>query len=387
MIRYCTSCVLPSTKPDLAFSADGRCQACINYSARSEVDYAEREAQFVKILEEEKSSKSSAWDCLVPVSGGKDSTFQIMTIMRLGYNPLAVTARTCDLAPIGRRNLENLRSLGVDHVDISPNPRVRAKLNRIGLEEVGDISWAEHLGIFTLPVRAALLFRVPLIIWGENSQNEYGGPPEKAENRVLDRSWLEEFGGLLGLRVSDIVHRTELSVEDLHLYEYPEAGDLARVGVRGLFLGSYFPWDGVQNMLQAQTKGFEVWPRRIFGSAVNYENLDNYQAGIHDYFKFLKFGFGRAADLASMHVRRGRLTRAQALEISQEADGKFPSSYLDKPLEEILEPLEISLVRFREICDEFTNTSLFETDSRGNLVRDGRGDLVKVNYDNVPGNS
>ncbi len=102
-------------------------------------------------------------------------------------------------------NIENLKHLGVDYVEMSPNPHIRVKLNKIGLKQVGDISWPEHLGIFTIPVRAAVQFNVPLIIWGENPQNEHGGPASAAENNVLNRKWLEEFGGLLGMRVSDLI--------------------------------------------------------------------------------------------------------------------------------------------------------------------------------------
>src|SRR4029079_14857111 len=105
---------------------------------------------------------------------------------------------------IGRKNIENIKRLGVDYVEFSPNPVVRGKLNRIGLTEVGDISWPEHVGIFTIPVRAAVQFEVPLIVWGENSQDEYGGPAAASEKNVLTRRWLEEFVGLLGLRVEDL---------------------------------------------------------------------------------------------------------------------------------------------------------------------------------------
>src|SRR6185312_8077653 len=114
--------------------------------------------------------------CIVPVSGGKDSTFQTLRVLELGLNPLCVTAATCKLTDIGRRNLENLRRLGVDSIEVTPNPLVRRKLNRLALQQVGDISWPEHVAIFTVPVRIAVQLKIPLIIWGENSQHEYGGP-------------------------------------------------------------------------------------------------------------------------------------------------------------------------------------------------------------------
>jgi hypothetical protein len=259
---------------------------------------------------------------------------------------------------------------------------VRAKLNRIGLTQVGDISWPEHVGIFTIPVRAAVQFKVPLIIWGENSQNEYGGPAAAAESNVLNRRWLEEFGGLLGLRVSDLIGIEGLEARDLIPYIYPTDEELAQVGVTGLFLGHYIPWDGLANSVIAQAYGFSTPPEITLGSMVNYENLDNHQTAIHEYFKYLKFGFGRASDHASLHIRRGRLTREMGMEIVKRLDGLFPWEYLGKPLHETLEPLDMSVDEFIAICDQFTNKRVFARDTDGKLIKDKRGNLTKVNYDN-----
>src|SRR5207248_9460841 len=143
----------------------------------------------------------------------------------------------CDLSAIGRKNIEYIKRLGVDYVEFSPDPVIRAKLNRIGLTEVGDISWPEHVGIFTIPVRAAVQYNVPLIVWGENSQNEYGGPAGAAKDNALTRRWLEEFGGLLGLRVSDLVGQNGITERDLVQYTYPADDELSRAGVTGIFLG------------------------------------------------------------------------------------------------------------------------------------------------------
>lgn len=376
-MKRCVRCVLPSTKPDLKFNEIGECNACENFIARSETDWENRRREFLDYV---KTYSRGAWDCIVPVSGGKDSTYQVITLMKLGLRPLAVTSTTCDLTPIGRRNLLNLRNLGVDHIEVSPNPKVRRYLNRIGLEEVGDISWPEHVGIFTIPVRVAIAMDTPLIIWGENSQNEYGGPATAAQSPHLTRRWLEEFGGLLGLRVSDLPENLPGQIEerDLSLYTYPSDEELAKAGVSGLFLGHFFPWDGFSNALVAQASGFETYGHSVEGSVVDYENLDNYQTGIHDYFKFLKFGFGRATDIASLHVRRGRISRNQAMDMVKAHDGKYPSSYLGKSLHEILEPLDMTQEEFDVICDRFTNRSLFEKEADGSLRRDRAGNLSLV---------
>jgi N-acetyl sugar amidotransferase len=383
MLTYCRRCVMPDTKPDLLLDEAGICNACRSYEKRKEVNWDARYKELVSILEKYRQPNGSNWDCIVPVSGGKDSTYQVIRMLQLGLNPLCVTSTTCDLTPLGRKNIENLKCLGVDYVEVTPNPIIRAKMNRLGLTQVGDISWPEHVGIFTIPVRAAVQFNVPLIVWGENSQDEYGGPAAAAENNVLTRRWLEEFGGLLGMRVSDLVGQSGIEQKHLINYIYPTDEELARVGVSGLFLGHYIPWDGLSNALIAQANGFQTYEKVVEGSMVNYENLDNHQTGIHDYFKFLKFGFGRATDLACLHIRRGRLTRQDGLEAVKRLDGRFPWEYLGKSLEEILEPLEMSVDEFIKICDKFTNKKIFARDSSGALVKDRDGNLTKLNYDNV----
>ncbi len=378
---YCNKCFLPDTKPDLQFNNEGICSACESYDNRSTIDWNSRKEDFIELVK--KYSGNSDWDCVIPVSGGKDSTAQVLKILELGFVPLCVTSTTCDPSEIGRSNLDNIRNLGVDLIELSPNPIVRAKLNKIGLEIVGDISWPEHVGIFTIPVRVAVEFKVPLIIWGENSQNEYGGPASASQNHILDNKWLEEFGGMLGLRVSDLASIYGFKPADLAMYQYPSDDDLNRVGVTGVFLGHYFPWDGFNNYFIAQANGFKSLGELVEGSIVDYENLDNYQTGIHDYFKFLKFGFGRTTDLVSVYLRRGRITREQALRMILNHDGRYPWTYLGKKLEDVIEKIGMNITDFDNLCDQFTNKSLFKMDSDGNLIRDKNRNLIKVNYDNI----
>lgn len=382
MIKYCKRCVMPDTKPDLFIDEEGVCNACRSYESRKEADWDERKKELTQVLDKYRSKDGSNWDCIIPVSGGKDSTFQVLRMLQLGMNPLCVTSTTCDQSELGRKNIENIKRLGVDYIEFSPNKDVRKKLNRIGLSQVGDIAWPEHVGIFTVPVKAAVQYKIPLIVWGENSQNEYGGPAAASENNVLNRRWLEEFGGLLGLRVSDLVGLEGIEQKHLIPYMYPSDEELMHVGVTGIFLGYYLPWDGYSNALLAQAHGFTSYHSTVEGSIVNYENLDNHMHGIHDYFKFLKFGFGRATDIACLHVRRGRITREDALELVKLHDGKYPWSYLGKPLKDILGPLDITIEEFDKICDRFTNKKLFMKDSKGNLMRDKQGNLFKIRYDN-----
>lgn len=382
MIRYCRRCVMPDTKPDLKIDDEGVCSACRYHERRKVVDWQARRQQLDAILARYRSADRSDYDCIVPVSGGKDSTYQVIRMLELGMNPLCVTATTDHITELGRANLDNIKRLGVDHVEVSTNPVVRRRINRLALSEVGDISWPEHVAIFTIPVRIAVQMRIPLIVWGENSQDEYGGPATAADDHVLNRRWLEEFGGLLGLRVADLPGQEGIESKDLIQYRYPSDEALRAVGVTGIFLGYFLPWDGWANALIAQAHGFRSYDRFVEGSAANYENLDNAQTGIHDYFKFLKFGFGRATDLVCMQIRRNRLSRADAIEIVKRHDGRFPGSYLGVTLAEILDAIGMTEDEFRRVCDRFTNKKLFQRDAAGALTRDRAGNLTKINADN-----
>jgi len=373
---------MPETKPDLQMDETGVCSACRYFEHRQEIDWNDREQELKSVLSRYRSKDGSNYDCIVPVSGGKDSHVQVIRMLELGMNPLCVTATTDMLSDIGRQNIENIKNLGVDYVEMSVNPNIRRKINRLALTQIGDISWPEHVAIFTIPIHFAVKFNIPLIIWGENPQNEYGGPATAGKDQVLTRRWLEEFGGLLGLRVSDLLLEEGIEPKHLIQYTYPSDEDLQRVGVTGIFLGYFIPWDGYANALLAQANGFITYHKTVEGSVVNYENLDNYQTGIHDYFKFLKFAFGRATDISCLHIRRSRLTRSQGIKLVQKHDGKFPWEYLGKSLDEILAPLDMTVEEFIRICDRFTNKKLFIRDANGRLVKDKHGNLSRINDDN-----
>jgi len=376
MLRYCTQCLYPDTKPDLWFDEQGTCSACRAFAERKAVDWEDRRRQFLELTARYRCTDGSNYDCIVPVSGGKDSTYQVVRLLQHGLNPLCVTAMTDSLSDIGRRNLDNIAKLGVDHIAVTMNPVLRRRLNRIALTEIGDISWPEHVAIFTVPVRMAARLKIPLLVWGENSQNEYGGPAAAQQDNILNRRWLEEFGGLLGLRVTDLIGLDGIEPRNLIQYTYPTDAELKSAGTTGLFLGYYFPWDGYQNALISQGYGFETFPSVVEGSLANYENLDNYRTGIHDYFKFLKFGFGRATDIASNHIRRGRLTRNDAVALVRRHEGRFPWTYLGRPIEAILHEIDMTLDEFHGVCDRFTNKRLFRLDNRGKPVRDRDGNLI-----------
>lgn len=356
-MKYCTKCVYPETKPDIWFNDQGVCSACLAFEERDKVDWKNREAQFEALCAAYRGAGD--YDCIVPVSGGKDSTAQVVRCMDYGLRVLAVTATTDNLSTLGRRNLDNISKLGCDHIEVSVNKPLRNQIAAHTLRTIGDISWPEHITIFTVPVRVAVKLGVKLIVWGENPQNEYGGPKEAQKVFHLTQRWLQEYGGLNGLRVTDLIEQGLATHRDMVQYTYPTQDQLLKAEIVGVFLGQYFAWDGFENAKLATKYGFERCLHPVEGTGYDYENLDNYQTGIHDYFKYLKFGFGRCTDIANNHIRRQRISREEAIDQIRFYDGQFPNTYLGKPLEEILKPLGVEVEEYLHICNFWTNKKLF----------------------------
>ncbi len=380
-MNYCKRCVMPDTRPDQYLNKEGICNACTSFELQNKINWKKREADLRKIIVDKNLDKDK-WNCVVPGSGGKDSTYQIIRAKELGLNPVFVTASTCDLSEVGRHNLENIKKIGFDVIEMSNNTKVRSKINKIGLELLGDISWPEHVSIFTSPVKFALAFDIPLIIWGENPQHEYGGPDDALDNSILDQKWMEEFGGLIGFRVSDLIENYNFKKHELEIYNYPDENILKNKSIQGIFLGYYERWDSLRNYEISKNNGFQGYEKNLEGCYFNFEKIDNYQHGIHDYFKFLKFGFARATDQLSYMIRRNKISRADGIDIIKKIEGKYPKSYMGKPLNKILSKIGITEKKFSEICDNFTNKSIFKTDQAGNLIKDDDGSLVKIKYDN-----
>lgn len=353
-LTRCKICIYPDTRPDTHF-VDGVCSGCRSFSDRQRTDWAANHRELDRILRDA-ADNGAPYDCVVPVSGGKDSTMQVIVLKDLGARVLAVNSGTDYLTPIGRRNLDNLKNY-CDLIEYTPNIEVRKKLVRIGLSHVGDPSYPEHLAIWSIPTRIAVMMKIPLVVWGEQPQREYATPNGVIPATNLDSRWVAQFGGLLGLRLDDVIGMEGLTAEDLQVFRFPSDEDMNKAGTKGIWLGDYLNWDGWQNAFYAQQFGFETWPHPVETSLANYENLDNYLTVIRDYLRSLKYGYTRGTDIACNHVRRGRLTRDAALALEKKTMG-FPKTSLGKPIEEVLEYFGITLEEFKRECDKWTNKEI-----------------------------
>ena len=259
-MRYCKKCVYPDTKPQLNLNTNGICDACRSAEEKEKIDWAARKKELEKILEQYRNKNGSRYDCIIPVSGGKDSHFQTHIIKNMfGLNPLLVSFHPRDFTEVGRKNIENLKNFGVDCIEFTGNPTVYKKLAKFGLIELGDAAWPEHIGIFTVPVQVAVAYKIPLLIWGENPQMEYGGPAAINTKQYLDREWNEKYGGyfLDKIKPQDMV-KYGIDLKDLKPYLYPSDEEIRSVGVTGIFLGYYMKWDARSQVEVVKKLGFNV---------------------------------------------------------------------------------------------------------------------------------
>ena len=354
MIR-CKTCIMPNTRPDTPF-IDCECSACHTYKCRPEIDWDTRRADLIKLLEDHDMR------CIVPSSGGKDSHAQVKLLQDLGADVTCVTATTCHLTPIGRANIDNLAKFATT-IEVTPNRTVRRKLNKLGMELVSDVSWPEHVSIFTTPFNVAAAFGHTLMFYGENPQAEYGGPLGSEKARAMTRRWVTEFGGFLGLRPDDMVGANGVTAKDMAPYQMTKEAMLWTGEAH--FLGAYVPWDNIQNARIANDMGM----RQIIPTTANWwlsENLDNAHTGLHDHAMWRKYMYGRGCAQISVDVRAGRITRKSAMEWCREYDGLFPWIYAGVTLENVIKPLEISKEWLFQTLDKFTDHDLFsgEVDGR-----------------------
>lgn len=370
-MNLCKRCIYPMTRPDTHFSK-GVCSGCWSYFESAQIDWSIRE-QALRELVREAKSRNAPYDVVVPVSGGKDSAYQVIKMIELGAKVLAVNGATDMLSDIGRRNLDNLKRY-CDVVEYTPNIEVRKKLVRLGLFRVGDMSWPEHLSIWSLPTKIAVKFGIPLVVWGEQPQREYAMPEGVVPATNLNSQWVAEYGGMLGMRLADLVGEDGLTERDLEVFRFPSDDVMDDADVKGIWLGDYIKWDGWKNGFIAQQYGFEVLPRPVETSLANYENLDNHVTVLRDWLRFLKFGYSRATDIACNHIRRGRLSREEGLLLTGKAE-KFPTTSLGKPIEEVLSYFDVAPEQFVSECDKWTNPAIFKFEN-GKPVKSADGTPV-----------
>lgn len=362
-MKFCRKCLYPeSSAIPLTFDENGVCSGCRVSEEKKNIDWKMRIQELKKILEKYRSKDGSNYDCIIPVSGGKDSQFQVYLVKEVfGMNPLLVTFNHQFNTEKGIRNLTNMVvNFGCDHIRFTMNPRLLPKLAKLSLKKMGDPCWHCHAGIFTVPVQLAVKMNIPLIVWGEQVFMELGGMYSHNDTVEMTRKFRREHG-MRGYDAEDMVdEESDITLADLKFAIYPSDKELEMVGVRGIYLNNFIPWEQkAQTELMIKKYGFEtsIQPRTF----TTYENVEcPHCNGMHDYLKWLKFGYGRATDTASNLIRSGKLSRKRAIAMVKELDTQRPED-----LDLMLNFLEMSEEDFVKSVERMRNPKAWKKNDRG----------------------
>lgn len=355
-MRFCSNCVMPDTKPGIVLDERGYCNACRTKEVKEKIDWAERWSQLEVIVENIRKKDNPFYDCIVPVSGGKDSWYQAaMLADHFKLKVLCVTLAAHMPTTEGIANLNNMiKDLNVDHMKITIKPSVFRKIRQKCFLRQGEPNWAEHSAMFSSVINTALIYEVPLVVWGEDIAFEFGG---------LQRS--ESKPSALEINSSDLVKEKtifdwlddDVSERDVFFYKYPEIKRLEEAGIQSIYLGHFTRWYGRENYEFAKKRGFMA---RIGGplpgNYLDYDNIDEKLCEINIYFKYLKFGFWRATDQTCYDIWNGRLTREEAVPIVNKLQAESPLTYID----DFLDFHMITREQFIETVERFRNPKIWE---------------------------
>lgn len=326
-MEYCSRCVYPKVSVNLHLDDEGVCSACRVAEAFEAIPadfWARRREKFAEIVEATRKRQTGNYDCIIPVSGGKDSYYQTHVIVKeFGLKPLLVTYHGNNYLPEGDYNRDRMRQVfDADHIVWGPSVEVLKKLNRIGFKMMGDMNWQNHCGIMTAPIIVATRFNIPLMIWGETAWDISGmyEPDDFVEFSARTR----HEHNLRGYEWYDMLKDSvdKITEKDMVWAKYPSDEEILRVGLRGLYIGNFFKWDpNLHTALVKQEYGFKEAEKPFQRTYRKASNLDDrYENGIHDLLKFIKFGYGRASDHASKDIRTGYITRVQGIEYVRNMD-------------------------------------------------------------------
>ena len=346
-LRRCSRCALPETHETILFDEEGVCNVCRQHEYKqSQIDWTAREQELSALIDQYRGKHD--YDCIVPFSGGKDSTFTLYELVhRFKVKPLVVTFDHGFLRPTTLENTDRtIRLLGVDYLKFRPSWKVVRKLMQESLRRKGDFCWHCHTGIFSYPMHVAVKFKVPLVIWGEPS-SEYTSYYGYDEDEEVDERRFNRFVNL-GITAEDMLGMLDgdVTMRDLEPFAYPPIAELRKLHVRSVCLGSYMPWDVKrQYEVIARELGWKGSPVEGVPPGYEYEKVECSMQGVRDYLKFIKRGFSRATHLTSIDIRNQRMSRGEARALIEAHEGQRPAS-----LDLFLEYVGITEDEFNQIA-------------------------------------
>lgn len=345
-MRICTKCVLPESHESIEFDENGVCNICNQAKIKHQsINWGLRKQMLIDICE--KYRNKGRYDCIIPFSGGKDSTYQLWYVVtQLKMKPLVVRYNHWGYRPlVEENNNRTFKKLGVDVLEYRSNWKVIKQLMLASLKETGDFCWHCHTGVFAHTMQVAVMYKIPLVIWGESS-SEYRSYHTAEEIEELDAKAFDQMINL-GINADKMYELLNGQVDkrDLEQFQFPSEDELRLLGAKAIYLGNYIKWNTKQQVevikKELDWKGQEV---EGIPPEYDYEKIECRWQGIRDYCKYIKRGHGRTNHLACIDIRNGEMTRERGLELCEKYDGKRPAS-----LDQFLMLLGISEEEFEHI--------------------------------------
>ena len=352
---------MPDSRPRIEFDEEGICNACRHAENKfKNIDWEARRKEFLELIKPYKS-KDGYWDCIVPWSGGKDSSSIAYRLkFEFGMNPLLVTFSPQIPTEIGNHNREEMIQLGFDHIFFRPDQKVHRKLAKRFFIERGNQKVAWDAGVNAIPVKVAVKFKIPLVFYAEHGESEYGG---KVLNKEAQK--IRDFTEVIEHQIGDDPRNwvgDGISINDLNPYVYPDLGEMENAGIKALYFGYFFKWSMFENYNFLKTKiNFKSHPKgRTYGTFTDWDSVDDKSDNLYYYMQYIKFGFGRAVRDACRMIQNNQMTREEGLELARKYDGEFCSEYF----KDMLEYLDLTKKEFTEIVDKHRNPEIWKKESK-----------------------
>ena len=359
-MKYCKECLQLDTRPGTKFDNEGICPACNYFKTLKNVDWSERRKELDRVVSFGQKNSHSGYDCIIGVSGGKDSTRQAYFVkdvlkmnpllVSLGYPPEQSTQRGVD-------NVSNMINHGFDCININPSPQVWKKLMRKSFLQHTNWAKSTELALFSSVPRLAIAYQIPLIWWGENTALQLGDLNVMGKDGS-DGNNLRKMNTLGGGDITWLIN-DEVKKEHILQYNYPSESEMEKANLRITFLGYFWKdWSLIDNGNFSVLRGLDIRnesPKDI-GDPYGITSLDEDWVGLNQMIKYLKFGFGRISDYVNEDIRLGRLTRNEAIELCEKYDGSCSPKYINS----FCEYIEISESQFWDNVNKSVNKALFK---------------------------
>ena len=354
-IFWCNNCLNMSTRPRITFDQRGWCNACQWMEEKKEMDWSARKKELQDLLDKHRSTDGN-YDCLVPASGGKDGSYLAYQLKhKYKMNPLAVTSRPPLSLELGDKNLEAFIGSGYEHIHVSANLDAMRKLNKLGFIEKGFPYYGWLITIKTVPLIVANKFNIPLIFWGEEGEVEYGGSTELKNKGIFDIEFIKKVYFESGYE--KVLKQMKFDKSELYWFKMPTQESVDSKNIQ-MAKWSYFePWDSYRNYLIAKEYcGLKESGNSNSGTFTNFAQNDQALYSLHAYMMYLKFGFGRATQDAGIEIRRGSMTRDQAINLVQIYENAYPNEFINT----YLDYYGMTKEEFDSVLDRHVNKNLFE---------------------------